>query len=77
MHTESCSLRDHIIFGVAIYYIVRLYVGVPFHQGVPFHCVCCTLPGDLIPQGTKSPGDLVPLGTILWGYQITVTLPSL
>ena len=26
-----------------------------------------TLPGDLVPWGTKSPGDLVPRGTILWG----------
>ena len=26
-----------------------------------------TLPGDLVPRGTKSPGDLVPRGTILWG----------
>ena len=28
----------------------------------PFHRVRCTLPGDLVPWGTKSPGDLVPRG---------------
>ena len=28
-------------------------MGVPFHRGIPFYRVRCTLPGDLIPQGTN------------------------
>ena len=62
-------MRTEAVVIVAIYNVVGLYLcmRVPFHEGVPFHRVRCTLPGDLVPWGTKSPDDLVPRGIKLLG----------
>ena len=43
-----------------------LYCRIVWGYHFTVYVVRC-MPGDLIPQGTKSPGDLIPRGTILWG----------